>query len=104
MGNLFAATNPFGQIVRCSEHRWEKHIVAGHPSMRNKVDSVIGAIENPSSIWESGTHPKTRDVYFSHKSSDDAYTKVIVEGESVVSAWIQREVKGNIGELKYVNV
>jgi len=72
--------------------------------MRNKINLVIDAIENPSSIWESKTHPETRDVYFSHKSSDGAYTKVVIEGESVVSAWRQPEVKGNIGELKYVKV
>jgi hypothetical protein len=103
---LFTARSPLGYNVVCESSQWENHIVAGHRTMRNKVELVEGALESPDSIWSSGTHPETRDVYFAYNAPNNAYTKVVVEEapdvHSVVSAWIQKEVKGNIGELKYV--
>jgi len=74
--------------------------------MREKHDLAKGAIENPESIWSSKSHPDNRDVYFAHNAPNDAHTKVVVEntseGHFVVSAWFQKEISGNIGEIKYV--
>jgi len=103
---LFVATSPLGFDVTCLQSTWDDHIAGRKSVMHNKQALVVNAIENPVSIHSSGTHPDNRDVYFANNAPNDAYTKVVVENSDachlVVSSWLQKEIRGNIGELKYV--
>jgi len=112
--NLFEAKSPLGKLVTCSTDRWSNHIEAGHGIMKGNVDNVINAIQDPFIVYESNEYTQ-RDVYFASstyniegKASAELFTKVIVQNEAnfstVVSAWPQKEIKGNINDevMKYV--
>ena len=104
---IFAANSPLGVVVYCMKETWNNHIIAGHSSMAGKDDEVKNAIESPSSVFESFSHPLSRDVYFAYNRLYNEYLKVVVHNfethSEVVSAWYQQAIKGNIGGLKYVN-
>ena len=104
---VFTAQSPLGMVVYCTEETWNNHIVAGHSSMEAKEDEVKNAIESPSSIYESNSHPSSRDVYFAYNRLYNEYLKVVVHKfdthSEVVSAWYQQSIRGNIGGLKYVD-
>ena len=105
---IFTATSPLGVTVYCMKETWNNHIIAGHSSMIGKNDEVKNAIESPSSVYDSFSHPLSRDVYFAYNRLYDEYLKVVVHNfeshSEVVSAWYQQSIKGNIGGLKYVNL
>ena len=75
--------------------------------MKNTEDEVNNAIESPSIIYESKSHPSSRDVYCAYNRQYNEYLKVVVHKfdahAEVVSAWYQQAIKGNIGGLKYVD-
>jgi|GEM_PF-1367718 len=111
---LFEVKSALGKLVTCSTDTWNNHIKTGHSVMDGNVDKVIDAIQNPFTVYESNDN-KQRDVYFAHsmyningRPPTELVTKVIVQNEAdfstVVSAWPQREIKGNINEkvMKYV--
>ena len=105
---VFTANSPLGITVYCMEETWINHIIAGHSSMIGKDNEVKNAIESPSSVYDSYSHPLSRDVYFAYNRLYNEYLKVVVHNfgthAEVVSAWYQQAIKGNIGGLKYVNL
>ena len=103
---IFVTKSPLGMTVCCTEETWNSHITAGHSSMVGKADEVELAIKSPSCVYGSNSHPLSRDVYFAYNRLYNEYLKVVVHNfdthSEVVSAWYQKEIKGNIGGLKYV--
>ena len=103
----FIAESPLGMTVYCTKETWSYHIIVGHSSMMGKENEVKDAIESPSSIYESNSHPSSRDVYFAYNHQYNEYLKVVVHKfdtfAEVVSAWYQQTIRGNIGGLKYVD-
>ena len=103
---LFTAQSPLGIVVECTVEQWETHVLAGHAIMVGRHEDVANTIRDPAWIFRSLSYPQTRDVYFSQLNDNKECIKVVVEnqilGSEVVSAWIQSEVRGNIGEVKYV--
>ena len=112
--NVCVAKSPLGYNVCVTEDTWKDHITQGHKIMENNADAIMNAIEDPIAIYGSLEWPN-RDVYFgkseiaTYKSS--LYTKVIIETPdqyneygTVVSAWPQKNIDGNINEkeLKHV--
>jgi len=112
--NAFTVRSPLGYDICCSGSTWNGYIVPGHRIMEKNIEAVKKALEDPVAIYPSKEWPK-RDVYFG--LSDIAtykralYTKVVIDTpdeynkeESVVSAWPQEDISGNIdeGEIKYV--
>jgi len=104
--NVFEVHSPLGHTVICSCMTWNNHILMGHPNMRGREEEVKNAIEMPDSIFASEERPADRDVYFKGTLQNNMYTKVVTQKRGivhyVVSAWRQKEVKGNIGVMKYV--
>lgn len=109
----FTVQSPLGYTVQCSSSIWNEHIASGHSLMAKNVDAVTNAISDPVAVYQSDEWPK-RDVYFGKSDiatyKQNLYTKVIVdtpdeynEKGSVVSAWAQKDISGNIDEkgLKY---
>ena len=103
---VFEAQSPLGYTVFCSRTTWHNYILIGHPNMRGREDEVKDTIETPDSIFGSEEHPADRDVYFKRTALESMYVKVVTQDNGtvhhVVSAWRQRDVKGNIGVIKYV--
>lgn len=58
MAWLFVATDPEGRSVGLNEERWQQHIVARRPYMKNYVPDVQGAIARPQVI-HMGNRPFT---------------------------------------------
>lgn len=115
MGNkIFETTSALGYKVCCYRSNWKNHISSGHPIMVKNIEAVQKAVEKPEEVYQSNEWPQ-RDVYFGRCTEatygDKLFTKVIVEVSDdptqtayVVSAWPQKDIKGNIsqGGLKYV--
>ena len=108
----FSAKSPLGHWIHCDKRSWN-HIIKGHPQMEENEEAIKKAISEPDQIYESAEWPK-RDVYFGKSAEatygERFYTKVVVdtpdeynEFGSVVSAWNQKSISGNIntGGLKY---
>jgi len=104
--NIFEVRSPLGYIVICSQVTWEQHVLIGHPVMQGKENELKSTIEAPDYIFESEEHPKDRNVYFKYNALSRKYIKAVTKGDLfihyIVSAWLQNELKGNIGGLKYV--
>ena len=102
---FFVAQSPLGITVKCTVEQWEAHILAGHANMAGRHEDVANAIRDPSWIFRSLSYPQTRDVYFSQPVGNREFLKVVVENQAtvseVVSAWLQAEIRGNIGEVVY---
>jgi hypothetical protein len=102
--------NIYNRIIVLENRQLQKHIIeeSGHIEIASDPDCIPKTIEDPDHIYESFDRPK-RDVYFGkgkHKEYPDEYVKVITDFSGsnqgfVVSAWVQPEVKGGIGRLKY---
>lgn len=110
LDNKFEVQSPLGYKVVCLKRQWD-HITKGHSMMANKEKEIKETLSDPEVIYESEEWPDKRDVYFKACSNVNAYTKVVIdkpdqynEEGSVVSAWIQRGISGNIskGGPKYV--
>jgi hypothetical protein len=112
--NLFVVKSPLGHDVCCSENNWHNHIARNHAIMCNNLEAVKNTIVDPDAIYQSEEWPN-RNVYFGKSNiatyKDSFYTKVIVASPneyngmgSIVSAWPQKDISGNIDEegLKYV--
>jgi len=55
---VFVVTDPEGRNVGLSEERWQQHILARHPFLRNFVQEIRAAIERPQ-IIQAGNRPST---------------------------------------------
>lgn len=108
--NIINIKSPLGYNVICSAHRWNNHVIEGHPMMKNRIDDVKCTIKDPLAVYGSDEWAN-RSVYFGRSKKSTLFTKVIVEDPNeysetgaLVSAWPQKEIKGNINEkdLRYV--
>ena len=102
---LFEAQSPLGVTVKCTVEQWETHVLAGHANMAGRHEDVANAIRDPAWIFCSLSYPQTRSVYFSQPIGSREFLKVVVENQAlvseVVSAWLQAEIRGNLGEVIY---
>lgn len=110
MSDIFTVSNYRGEMVSCSEERWNVHIFENHPIMKENMDAVKDTIVDPDAVYESNTNP-LREVSFkkSLHSSYRCLTKVIVEYGSyngttfgkVVTAFPKETETGGIGDVVY---
>ena len=110
---IFTIKSPLGYNIVCSDTTWSEHIQTSHAMMSENIEAVKDAVGNPMAVYQSAEWPN-RDVYFGKSSQATygnlLYTKVVVvtpdeynEEGDVVSAWPQRNISGNIGELRANN-
>ena len=111
MDILFTTISPMGYTVDCLQTQWDNHILIAHPNMKGKENVVESVISNPTAVYNSAEFP-SRDIYFSESGNTNAklrMCKVIVETDTdnvarIISAWMQPNISGNIGGIKYAKL
>ncbi|MDF2803156.1 MAG: hypothetical protein K0S61_3059 [Anaerocolumna sp.] len=106
---IFSTTDIQGRQVSLDESTWNKHILDGHPEMKDNEGTIKSTIEQPEFIYESGTHPN-RDLFFARQDESSyplLYNKVVVQYDcnvgTIMSSWFCKDVQGvNRERIKYV--
>lgn len=78
MAELFTSIDPRGRKVKCSEERWNNHIVNAKPFMGSQLDNVKKAIIEPDCIVRDVDY-NNRECYYKLMPKRETYMKVVVE-------------------------
>lgn len=75
--NILEVDDPRGAHIVLPRENWEKHILAGHPDMLNRIDEIREALTTPFvGIYKDQLIEDRYSYYALNKGS---YVKVIVE-------------------------
>lgn len=87
---LICVTDPTGCIVSLDVHRWEDHIVKGHPEVNSLLELVKSTAEQPELIQRSATRLST---YYYYRlagrkllNSNDLYMSLVVDRNDVTNS------------------
>ncbi|HYL64001.1 MAG TPA: hypothetical protein VE077_15395 [Candidatus Methylomirabilis sp.] len=80
---LLRVTDPEGYEIKLDLDRWEKHIVVGHPEMKDYLDLVAKTLAEPEVIKHSPVQDETYFYYRltgrSFHRKNDIYMSVVVQ-------------------------
>src|ERR1043166_3544702 len=75
----------FGDAVQLSTARWEQHILATHPEVKQFLNHFKETLSEPHCVYRSGTDPDSKLFYrrgFDQGKYKNLYLKIVVSYKS----------------------
>ena len=83
-GQDLQVIDPLGYTICLQMERWERHITAGHPELKDKLDLVTETLSSPQAIIRKTMGTSTVCLYYrltgrTFYRYNDIYTSVVVD-------------------------
>ena len=91
---LIRVTDPQGYEIKLDLDRWEKHIIVGHPEIKNYLELIGTTLAEPEVIKHS---PVQDETYFYYRMSGKAFHR---KNDIYLSVIVQRSEETKNGFVK----